>query len=41
MVVVNGQDEDSATTEAARPASAITDLIIFEIFVMLSSLNRL
>ena len=36
-VVVNGHDEDSAMTEAARPARAIADLIIS----MLSSLNGL
>jgi hypothetical protein len=41
MVVVKGQDEDSAMTEAARPARAIADLIILGTIVILSSLNRL
>ena len=41
MVVVKGQDEDSAMTEAARPARAIADLVILGTIVMLSSLNRL
>jgi hypothetical protein len=30
MVVVKGQDEDSAMTEAARPARTMADLIMLE-----------
>jgi hypothetical protein len=40
VVVVNEHDEDSAMTEAARPARAMVDLIIFERMLMLSSLDR-
>jgi hypothetical protein len=40
-VTVNGHDEDSAMTEAARPVRKIVDLIIFERISTSSSLERL